>query len=361
MELRALGPHAIFVKVIYTLGSRRIFPSDLTLCGLHEFLRQNVADIQEGKSEKVSRTVSASPLMLDVTVMSTSGVIAPPPEVPVRNVLPLATVVNIMDAVSTGTPFVVPPAPGIERPVMQAKDFSTCRLSKSREFLPLFRLSASSPAPTLPRDSAKDSSPSLSLDRVQVGHSQDGPGEDSSFSGSLLSPRFFFQPLRGNTLPPAGEALLQPPADDCVASGLGDPNTAAWCEQYPGSESPWSLPGCATVRALLSAGPSGASDWVDFEDLYHTAGGIIDLCNSRGPGGGRVITVWTAELSVQILGVQRYAVYRWKPGIWIAAASYSVPGQRRMSGVVPAPVSACRSCWTMNAVPGGIVYPGVIM
>ena len=171
MELRALGPHAIFVKVIYTLGSRRIFPSDLALCGLHEFLRQNEADIQEGKSEKVVRTVSASPLMWDVTAMSTSGVIAPPPEVPVRNVLPLATVVSIMDAVSMGTPFVVPPAPGIERPVMQAQDFSTCWLSKSREFLPSFRLSASSPVPTLPRDSAKDSSPSLSLDRVQVGHS----------------------------------------------------------------------------------------------------------------------------------------------------------------------------------------------
>ena len=212
MELRALGPHAIFVKVIYTLGSRRIFPSDLALCGLHEFLRQNVADIQEGKSAKVSRTVSASPLILDMTVISTSVVIAPPPEVPVRNVLPLATVVSIMDAVSTRTPFVVPPAPGIERPVMQAQDFSTCRLSKSREFLPLFRLSASSPAPTLPRDSAKDSSPSLSLNRVQ--------------------------PLRRNTSPPAGEVLLQLPADDYVASGLGDPNTAAWCEQYPGSESP---------------------------------------------------------------------------------------------------------------------------
>ena len=126
MELRALGPHAIFVKVIYTLGSRRIFPSDLALCGLHEFLRQNEADIQEGKSEKVLRTVSASPLMWDVTAMSTSGVIAPLPEVPVRNVLPLATVVSIMDAVSMGTPFVVPPAPGIERPVMQAQDFSTC-------------------------------------------------------------------------------------------------------------------------------------------------------------------------------------------------------------------------------------------
>ena len=225
MELRALGPHAIFVKVIYTLGSRRIFQSDLALCGLHEFLRLNVVDIHEGKSEKVSGTVSASPLLLDMTAMNTSRVIASPPEVPVRNVLPLATVVSIIDAVSMGTPFVVPLTPEIERPVMQAQDFLTCRLSKSREFLLLFSLSASSPAPMLPWDSAKDSSPSFSLDRVQL--------------------------LRGNTSPPAEEALLQPPADDCVASGLGDPNTAAWCEQYPGSESPWSLPGCATVWALL--------------------------------------------------------------------------------------------------------------
>ena len=105
MELPARRPPAIFVKVIYTLCSRRIFPSDLLLCGLHEFLRQNVADIQEGKSEKVLRTVSASPLMLDMTVLSTSVVTAPPPEIPVRNVLPLATVVSIMDAVSTGTPY----------------------------------------------------------------------------------------------------------------------------------------------------------------------------------------------------------------------------------------------------------------
>ena len=190
MELRALRPHAIFVKVIYTLGSQ-------IKCNGHP-----------GRVfRKVSGTVSASPLLLDMTVMSTSGVIASPTEVPVRNVLPLATVVNIMYAVSTGTPFVVPPAPGIERPVIQALDFS-----RSCEFLSLFRLSTSSPAPTLPRDSAKDSSPFLSLDRVP--------------------------PLRGNTSPPAGETLLQPPTDDCVASGFGDPNTAAWCEQYLGSESP---------------------------------------------------------------------------------------------------------------------------
>ena len=87
---------------------------------------------------------------------------------------------------------------------------------------------------------------------------------------------------------------MLPPADDCVVSGLDDPNTAVWCELFPGSESLCSLP----------AGPSGASDWVGFQDLYDTAGGIIDLCNARDPGGGRVITVWTAESPVQILRVR---------------------------------------------------------
>ena len=167
MELWALGPHMILVKVI-------------SVCGLHVFFHQYVADLRERKSDHVFRTVSTSSLMFDMTVMRTSGVIA---------ILPLTTVVSIIDAVSTVTPFIVPPAPDIERPVMQAQDFSNCRLTKSREFLSLFRLSASSPTPTLPRDSAKDSSPFLSLDRV-----------------------------------PAGEALLQLLTNDCVTSGLDDPD-----------------------------------------------------------------------------------------------------------------------------------------
>ena len=142
--------------------------------------------------------------MFDMTVMRTSGLIATPPEDPVRKTVPLTTVVSIMDAVSTVTRFVVPPAPEIERPVMQAQDFSNCWLTKSREFLSLFKLSASSPAPTLPRDSAKDSSPFLLLDHVP--------------------------PLRGNKSPPAGEALLQPLTNDYVTTGLDDSDSAAWCK-----------------------------------------------------------------------------------------------------------------------------------
>ena len=136
-----------------------------------------------------------------------------------------------------------------------------------------------------------------------------------------------------------GEALLPPPADDCLFPGFDDPNTAVRCEPFPGSESPCSLPACATVRAVLSAGHSGAADWVGFQDLYDTARGIFDLCNARDPGGGRVSTVWTAESSMQILGVRRSAVYRWKPGLCIAAASYS----GRVVARCLEPVSACRS------------------
>ena len=74
-------------------------------------------------------------------------------------------------------------------------------------------------------------------------------------------------------------------------------------------------------------------------------------------GGGRVITDWTAESSVQILGVRRSAVYRWKPGIWIATSSPSVSGLRGISGVVPAPVSSCRSCLDCDCCSEGNSFP----
>ena len=242
MELWALRPHAILVKVI-------------SVCGLHVFFHQYVADLRERKSENVFRTVSTSSLMFDITVMRTSGVIAMPPEIPVRKILPLTTVVSIIDDVSMVTPFVVPPPPDIERPMMQAQDFSNCRLTKSSEFQTVGIVSRAHAAAGLSKGFV---APFLSLGCVP--------------------------PLRGNKSPPAGEALLQPPADDCVVSGVDVPNTAGRCELFLGSESLCSLPACSTVRSVLSAGPSGASDWVGFQDLYDTAGGIIDLCNAVTPG-----------------------------------------------------------------------------
>ena len=162
-----------------------------------------------------------------MTVMRTSGAIVTSPEVPVGGILPLTTVVSITDDVSTVTPFVVPPPSDIERPVMQAQDLSNCRLTKLRQSSLLLTLSASSSALMLPRTPAKFSSSSFSLDR--------------------------FQPLRGKTSPPTGEALLPPPADDCLVPGLDDPNTAVRFETFPGLEYPAFLPTCATVRAVLSA------------------------------------------------------------------------------------------------------------
>ena len=125
------------------------------------------------------RTVSASPFIFEVIVSSTSGVITTPPEGLAREVLPLITGVNILYGVNTGTPFVVPPALDIEWPVMQLHDFLTYRTTVSRQSYLLLSLSASSSALTLPRNPAKFSSSSFSLDHVP--------------------------PLRGNKSPSAGE------------------------------------------------------------------------------------------------------------------------------------------------------------
>ena len=151
-----------------------------------------VVDLKTGKCRpgKVSRTVSASPLMLDLTVMYTSGVMVPPPGVSTQVVLPPVTVAITVTAVGTSTPFVATPAPVVEQPGTQAKEFPTLRLSESPELLLSFGLSSSSPSPTLPWGAADDSSPPFSLSRVQVGHSQDVLDEDSSFSaftGTRLS------------------------------------------------------------------------------------------------------------------------------------------------------------------------------
>ena len=202
----------------------------ISVCRLHVFFHQYVADLREERSENVFRTVSASAFLLDMTVMSDSGVIVSPSDVPVGQIQPLTAVVSGMDAGSTVTP------PDIEQPCKQLHDFLTCQTPESRQSSFWLSLSASSSALTLPRNPAKFSSSSFSLNR--------------------------YPPLRGNKSPLAGGALLPPLADDCLCLGLDDPNTAGRCEPFPGSEYPSSLPACATVRAVLSAGHSGAPDWV---------------------------------------------------------------------------------------------------
>ena len=154
MEIWALRPHATTVKVI-------------SICRVHVFFHQYVANLREERSENVLSTVSASPFIFDMTVSSTSGVITTPPEGLAREILPLTTEFNILHGVNTGTPFVIPPALDIEWPVMQLHDFLTYQTSESRPSSLLLSLSASSSALTLPRNPAKCSSSSFSLYRFQ--------------------------------------------------------------------------------------------------------------------------------------------------------------------------------------------------
>ena len=203
-----------------------------------------VVDLVAGqcKPGKVSRTVSTSPLTLDLTVVCTSGVKVPPPGASTQVVLPPATVASAVTAVGTSTPFVAAPSPVVEQPGIHAREFPTLRLSESPELLPSFGLSSSSPSPTLPWGASEDSSPPFSPNRVQAGHSQDVPDEGSLFNVSPLSPGLFLRLPRGSKSPLAACVLLPTTLEDFDDSVLGDPITYARCEQFPGSESPLSLP-----------------------------------------------------------------------------------------------------------------------
>ena len=149
-ELWAVRPHVILVKMIYSLRSRRTFQGNLVLCGLYEFLRQNVADIHEGISEQVSGTVPTSAFLSDMTVMSSSGVMVSTLDVPVEQIQPLSAVVSSTDAGITATPFVVPPSPDIEQQCRQLQDFRTCRTPESRQPPLLCSLSAVSSTRMVP-------------------------------------------------------------------------------------------------------------------------------------------------------------------------------------------------------------------
>ena len=284
---------------------------------------------------KISRTISTTPLTLDLTVVCTSGVKVPPPGVSTQFVLPPATVASTLSAIGTITPVVAAPAPVVEQPGIHARELPKLQLPESPELLPSFGLSSSSPSPTLPWGAAEDSSLPFSPNRVQAGHSQDVPDEGGLFNVSPLSPGLFFRPPRGSKSPPTAGVLLPTTLDDFDDSILGDPITYAQCEQFPGSESPLSLP--------VYAWPSGSvflldpTDCVGFGNLLSAGGGDLDRCPSDGLGGRQVIGDRTAELSVPVLGVRRPAVFTWKSGIWITASSPSVSGARWRSGVGPAP------------------------
>ena len=111
------------------------------------------------------------------------------------------------------------------------------------------------------------------------------------------------------------------------------------------------------VRLLLSAGPSGASDWVGNQDVCDTAGGITSLWIGRrlvGPfrsDDSPIIRIRRYDTNqpryVQVIGLKRSAAYQWKPGIRIAASSCSAIRRHGMS--------ECCSVSILSEQPGSIV------
>ena len=193
-----------------------------------------VADPVTGKCRpgKVSRTVSTSPLTLDMTVVCTPDPDLLQPGAVAQELLPADTVNKSVTGFDTSTPLVATPAIVVGQQIPQVKDFPTLNLSESSELLPSFGLSSSSP--TLPWGTAEDSSHSFSPNRVHEGHSQNVPSEGSLFNVSPLSPELVVQhTLEGGATQYEG-VLLPMILDDFNDSVLGDPISYARIEQLPG-------------------------------------------------------------------------------------------------------------------------------
>ena len=225
----------------------------------------------------MSWTVSRIPLALGMTVVCTPGVVVPPPAVTSGLAVAPATVASDGIDVSADSPVV--DAPVLEQPSppvgerVPVVEFPQPPLSEPSDLLPvvevatvlpfspLSRRSSSSSSQTLAWGEADDSSPPFSPNCVQAGRSQDVPDEGSLFNVSPLSPGIVFRPSKGDQSPPAEGVLLPTTLDDFIDSVLGDPIMYARCEQFPGSESPLSLP----VYAWLSG-----SAYLLEQTLLHT-------------------------------------------------------------------------------------------
>ena len=131
-------------------------------------------DLVTGKCNpgKVSRTVSTSPLMLDMIVVCIPEIDILQPNAATPGALPPDTVNKTVAGFDTSTPAVATPATVVGKTEPQAKDFPTLRLSESSDLFPSFGLSSSSSSsssPTLPWGTAEDSSPSFSPNRCGRG------------------------------------------------------------------------------------------------------------------------------------------------------------------------------------------------
>ena len=227
-------------------------------------------DLVTGKCRpgKVSRTVSTSPLTLDLMASCTPESNILLPGAAAQGVLPPVTATNPVTGFDTSTPAVDTAAPVVRQPDTKAKEVPTLRLSESPDLLPSFGLSSPSPSSTLPWSTAEDSSPPFSPNRVREGHSQDVPDEGSLFNVSPLSPGLIVRLTQEGGAAPSEGFMLPTMLEDFDDSVLGDPISYARFEQFPGSESPLSLPvyawppssaflmDSAVVRTVLAPGKS---------------------------------------------------------------------------------------------------------
>ena len=140
---------------------------------------------------------------------------------------------------------------------------------------PLSGRSSSASCQTLAWGDADDSSAPLSPNHAQARRSQDVPDEGSLFNVLPFSPGFLFRPSRGDQPPPSEGVLLPTTLDNFDDSVLGDLITYARCEQFPGSESPLSLP--------VYAWPSSSAYLLE-QSLLQTV--LASGASSQPEGGG---------------------------------------------------------------------------
>ena len=124
----------------------------LIICGVHRRPAQPdsqqepsapAVDPVTGKCRpgKVSRTVSTSPLTLDMTVVCSPDPDLLQPGAVAQEVLPADTINKSVTGFDTSTPLVATPAIVVGQQTPQVKDFPTLNLSESSELLPSFGLS----------------------------------------------------------------------------------------------------------------------------------------------------------------------------------------------------------------------------
>ena len=280
---------------------------------------------------RVSRTISRTPLTMDLTVVCMTSAVVPPPGASSDTVVPPATVANDEIDVVKGVPVVTAPAPVVEQPSSLVRE-GIHVVEPLQPLLPLSGRPSSSSSPTLPWGVAEDSSPPFSPNCVQAGCSQDVPDEDSLFNVSLLSPGLLFRPFRGGQSPPAEGVLLPTTLDDFDDSVQGDPITYARCEHFPGSESPVSLP--------VYAWPFGSTFLLD-PTVFQTVLASGTSTSAAAPpidlGDGRLLETGLPGCPYRFAESGGLPFSNENPAYGLQIHHPRVSGIRRSTGVCPTP------------------------